>query len=80
MGSSSAGAIGHRLDLIGFYRVMAGGVGLGVLALAVSLLTGHGTWPLAVPLAALWIASPAVARWISRSPGTAGPDVRIGHR
>ena len=27
--------IGPRLDLLGFYRVMAGGVGLGVLALAV---------------------------------------------
>ena len=43
-----------------------------LLALAVSLLTGHGTWPLAVPLAALWIASPAIARGISRSPGIAG--------
>ena len=64
--------IGPRLDLLGFYRVMAGGVALGVLALAVSLLAGHGTWPLAVPLAALWIASPAIARWISRSPGIAG--------
>ncbi len=61
-------AIGHRLDLLSFYRVMAGGVAFGGLALAVSLLAGHGTWPLAVPLAALWIASPAVARWISRPP------------
>ncbi len=60
--------IGHRLDLLSFYRVMAGGVILGVLALAVSLLAGRGTWPLALPLAALWIASPAIARWISRSP------------
>jgi len=65
-------SIGHRLDLIGFYRVMAGGVGLGVLALGVSLLTGHGTWSLAVPLAALWVASPAIARWISRPPVSAG--------
>ena len=65
-------AIGRRLDLLGFYRVMASGVAVGVLALAVSLLAGHGTWPLAVPLAALWIASPAIARVISRSPGIAG--------
>ena len=65
-------SLGHRLDLIGFYRVMAGGVGLGVLALVVSLLTKHGTWPLAVPLATLWVASPAVARWISRPPLTSG--------
>ena len=73
-------AIGHRLDLIGYYRVMASGVGLGVLALAVSLLTGHGTWPLAVPLAALWVASPAIARWISRPSATAGKNVCIGPR
>jgi cyclic beta-1,2-glucan synthetase len=65
-------AIGHRLDLLAFYRVMAGGVVFGVLALAVSPLSGHGTWPLAVPLAALWIASPAIARWVSRSPGITG--------
>ena len=70
--------IGRRLDLLGFYRAMASGVVLGVLALVVSLLSGHGTWPLAVPLAALWIASPAIARWTSRSPGIAGNDVGIG--
>ena len=50
----------------------AAGSPLALLALTVPLLTGHGTWPLAVPLAALWIASPAIARWISRSPGIAG--------
>ena len=31
-----------------------------------------GAWPLAVPLAALWIASPAIARWASRPPPLAG--------
>jgi len=61
--------LGHRLDLLGFYRVMSSGVAVGLVALAVSLLSGHGTWPLAVPLAALWIASPAIARGVSRSPG-----------
>jgi cyclic beta-1,2-glucan synthetase len=60
--------IGPRLDLLGFYRVMASGVGLGLLAVGLSLLSRRGTWPLAVPLAVLWIASPAIARWISRSP------------
>jgi cyclic beta-1,2-glucan synthetase len=64
--------IGRRLDLLSFYRVMASGVAVGVIALAVSLLAGHRTWPLAVPLAALWIASPAIARWTSRSPRIAG--------
>jgi cyclic beta-1,2-glucan synthetase len=65
-------ANGHRLDLLDFYRVMVSGVALGILALGISVLTGHGTWPLGAPLAALWIASPAIARWISRSPGIAG--------
>ena len=73
-------AIGPRLDLLGFYRGMASGVAVGVLALVVSLLTGHGTWPLAVPLAALWIASPAIARWTSRSPADRRHDVGIGRR
>ena len=59
----------RRLDLLGFYCVMGSGVTLGLLALGLSLLIGHGTWPLAVPLATLWIASPAIARWISQSPG-----------
>src|SRR6185437_14782306 len=70
-------AIGRRLDLFSFYRVMASGVAVGAVALAVSLLSGGelsgwGTWPLAMPLAALWIASPAIARWISRPPGITG--------
>lgn len=65
-------AIGHRLDLPGFYRVMGSGVVIGIVALAVSVLSGQGTWPLAVPLAALWIASPAIARWISRPPEMEG--------
>jgi cyclic beta-1,2-glucan synthetase len=64
--------VGPRLDLLGFYRVMASGVGLGLLALLLSLLSRHGTWPLALPFAVLWIASPAIARWASRSPRDAG--------
>jgi cyclic beta-1,2-glucan synthetase len=64
--------IGPRLDLLGFYRRMAGGVAIGVLAVLVSLLSRHGTWPLAAPLAALWIVSPAIARWTSRSPQLGG--------
>ncbi len=65
-------AIGPRLDLFGFYRVMASGVVLGVVAMGIALLAGHGTWPLALPLAALWIASPAIARWTSLPPRIAG--------
>ncbi|MGA7712784.1 MAG: glucoamylase family protein [Rhizomicrobium sp.] len=35
-------------------------------------LTGHDTWPIATPFALLWILSPAVARWASSPPPTAG--------
>jgi cyclic beta-1,2-glucan synthetase len=63
--------IGPRLDLLGFYRLMASGVVFGIVALAIALLTRHDTWPLAVPLAALWIASPAIARWTSQPPTVA---------
>ncbi|HLB97871.1 MAG TPA: glycosyl transferase, partial [Acetobacteraceae bacterium] len=70
--SAAQEKIGRRRDLVGFYRLMAGAVALGVLAVPVSLLSRHGAWPLAMPLAALWIASPAIARWASRSPAVGG--------
>src|ERR1019366_8828153 len=66
---------GPRLDLLGFYRVMAGGVVLGVLGVLgvlVALLSGHGPWPLALPLAALWIVAPAIACWTSQPLQDAG--------
>ena len=65
-------AIGPRLDLFGFYRRMAGAVVIAAVAVIVASAWGHGTWPLALPFAALWIASPAIARWTSRSPVVAG--------
>jgi cyclic beta-1,2-glucan synthetase len=69
--------VGPRLDLFGFARVMAGGVVVGLAAILMSLLTPRygawGSWPLMLPLGALWIASPAIARWASRSPQLANP-------
>ena len=65
-------AIGPRLDLFGFYRRMAGAIIIAAVAVIVASAWGHGTWPLALPFAALWIASPAIARWTSRSPVVAG--------
>jgi cyclic beta-1,2-glucan synthetase len=64
--------IGPRLDLFGFYRRMAGAIVIAAVAVIVASAWGHGTWPLALPFAALWIASPAIARWTSRSPVVAG--------
>ena len=64
--------IGRRLDPLGFYRRMAGALVIGAAALISTWLRGHGTWPLAAPFAALWLASPAVAYRVSRSPRVAG--------
>jgi cyclic beta-1,2-glucan synthetase len=63
---------GPRLDLLGFYRQMVGAVVIAILAMIVSSAGGRATWPLALPFAALWFASPAIARWTSRSPPVAG--------
>jgi cyclic beta-1,2-glucan synthetase len=63
---------GRRLQLSGFFGRMAGAVVIGVLAAAISQLSKQGTLILAAPFAALWIASPMIARWTSRSPAVAG--------
>ncbi|WP_407643994.1 GH36-type glycosyl hydrolase domain-containing protein [Dongia deserti] len=70
--TTAQATIGPRLDLLGFYRRMAGAVAIGVAALVFALLAGEGSWPLTGAFAALWITSPAIARWASRSPLVAG--------
>ncbi|MBI3634852.1 MAG: hypothetical protein HY216_01370 [Candidatus Rokubacteria bacterium] len=56
---------GSRLDLRGFSRRMAGAVVIAVAAAAVVAWRRPDAWPLALPMVILWVASPAVARWIS---------------
>ena len=58
--------IGSDPTLGAYYRWMAGAVVTGVVALAGTWLFGDRTVYLAAPFALLWIASPAVARWVSR--------------
>ena len=70
--TAAQAAIGPRPDLPGFYRRMMGAIVIGIGAMAVVLFLGQGAWPAAVPFAALWIASPAVARRASLSPLIAG--------
>jgi cyclic beta-1,2-glucan synthetase len=65
-------AIGPQVNLIGSYRRMAGAVVIAILVLIVSVSSGAGTWPLALPFAMLWMVSPAFARWTSQSPLVAG--------
>ena len=60
-----------RLGLLGFYRLMAGGVVIGIIA-AIVVWGASDAWPVAAPFVVLWIASPAVARWTSLSPLVAG--------
>ena len=64
-------AIGPRLDLTGYARRMAGAILIGGVAAFVALTSRHGSWPVALPFAALWLASPAVARFVSLPPAVA---------
>ncbi len=54
----------HDLKLSGFYRRMAGAIGLAVAGLAVAALRPE-LLAVAIPVVAAWFASPAVAWWIS---------------
>jgi cyclic beta-1,2-glucan synthetase len=65
-------ASGPGLGLLGTYRRMAGALFIAAATLLVAWLSGQGTFVLAVPLAALWALSPAVAVWVSRAPHAAG--------
>jgi cyclic beta-1,2-glucan synthetase len=61
-----------RLNLFGCYARMAGAP---IIAAATGVLVwtaASGAWPAAVPFLLLWLASPAVALWVSRSPPDAG--------
>ena len=60
------------LDIVGFYRRMAGGVGLTAAAAAVVLYAGHGAGLIAAPFVILWTLSPIVAQWASRPPPVSG--------
>jgi cyclic beta-1,2-glucan synthetase len=61
-----------RLDLAGFARRMPGGVAIGVGAAVALWWTGGDSWPMAAPIIALWILSPAIALRVSLSPKVAG--------
>jgi cyclic beta-1,2-glucan synthetase len=68
--TASQAKVSPRLDVIGFYRQMAGAVCLTLVAAAIIARWGvqqdGGVWPIAGPLIALWLLSPAIAQWISR--------------
>jgi len=61
-----------QLDLASAYGRMSGGVVLALAAAGVLGLMRPAGWPVAAPLIMLWLAAPAIAVWISRSPRVAG--------
>ena len=60
--------IGPRLDLVGFYRQMAGAVALACGAVLLIAWARPSSLPLALPFVTLWLLSPAIARWVSLPP------------
>jgi cyclic beta-1,2-glucan synthetase len=60
--------VSPRLDLTGFYRQMAGGVALAVVAAFLVAWAEPKSWLVAAPFVILWLISPIVARWISLQP------------
>ena len=70
--TAAQATMGPRLDLFRFYRRMAGALVIAAAAIFVAWLSNRGALPLAAPFAALWFASPAVARWASLPPRVAG--------
>ncbi|HET9520222.1 MAG TPA: protein ndvB, partial [Candidatus Limnocylindrales bacterium] len=58
----------HDLDLAGFYRQMAGGVGLAAFTAAVVLIAKPSAAWIAAPFVILWLLSPVIARWVSLPP------------
>src|SRR5713101_5090530 len=64
--------VSPRLDLLGFYGQMNGGVAIGIVAAIVVWWVGNDAWAVAAPFVIVWIASPAIARWTSLSPLVAG--------
>ena len=57
-----------RPRLAAAYRRMSGGTALTCLAMVAVFLSGNAAGWIAVPFAILWLAAPALAPWISRSP------------
>ena len=69
--TAAQSAASPRLDLLGFYRGMARGTVLGLLVAAGALALTPSSWPVALPIAFLWLTAPVLALRTSRSPTVA---------
>ena len=66
--TAAAAGSGRELDLVGFYRWMAGAVALATCGALIVAYADHGSWMTATPLIVAWMLSPAIAWWMSRAP------------
>lgn len=64
-----------------YYKRMAGGVLIALAALGLVTLSGSDGIIIALPVIALWLAAPAITRWISfRSAGAQREELTAGNR
>ncbi len=66
--TAAAAGSDRELELIGFYRRMAGAVALALCGGFAVAFADHGSWLIAAPVVSAWALSPAVAWWVSGSP------------
>jgi len=66
--TAAAAGSGRELELVGFYRWMAGAVALAAGGAIAVAYANHGSWFVAAPLITAWALSPAIAWWVSRAP------------
>jgi len=66
--TAAAAGSGRALDVVGFYRWMAGAVALATCGALIVAYVNHGSWMTATPLIVAWMLSPAIAWWMSRAP------------
>src|SRR5436305_407621 len=73
---TSGGAnVGATANLAGFFRTMWVGPAISATVTVFLILYGPALFPAAAPLLGLWLVSPVVAWWLSRS--LAAPPVRL---
>ncbi|MFH1804665.1 MAG: glucoamylase family protein [Pseudomonadota bacterium] len=64
-----------RLDMAGFLSRMGGGIVITLVLASGVLAITPSSWPVVLPFALLWLSAPAIALWVSRSPGKATDHV-----
>ncbi len=72
--TAAAAGSDRQLELVGFYRRMAGAVALAACGAIAVAFGDHGSWLVAAPVLCAWTLSPAIAWWVSRAPR---PDQKI---